>query len=515
MQTGYILGLLSLPIFLEGCCPKNHQVKITGVQPQQHYRAVEGEIFMMPSLNHTQKVWSRTGEGDEGNHDILCKTLFTVEAKHSGNYSSGSKFFLYLHVVARSSVGCSTAEESSVVLERDKGGKVPCPGLNCSNNTEVIWYKLYKPMSSLQGRVSCVDETGRLHLCQVYKDDTSVFFCDRKIIDQGLTWTLRRAVNVTAAPEPPSDPPRVDKPRGIETHEVELGHSHTLVCEASFITEKTLSVEWYMNYGGNLENRTLLPMEEQKEKEVGPAQSKVSRDAIIEKVTLQHLKHTYTCIAKNSVGNSTGTIKLKKKIKDEKEFDVFLSFVWSPSVDLEGVLTLSAQKGPHEEACLSSMDLLNTEEGKSTLEVLLPRVLEDQWGYRLCLLERDVLPGGAYTNDVVLAIRRSQMLICVLSADYLSNSNALFVLESGVQALLQNTALKLLLIWTTRDSAALIQPDPPLPALVKRALKVLPSLDWSSGKTARTTSSFWRSLRKAMPSQRVNMVSLMQGQLTD
>ncbi|XP_033964234.1 interleukin-18 receptor accessory protein-like isoform X1 [Pseudochaenichthys georgianus] len=565
MQTGYILGLLSLPIFLEGCCPKNHQVKITGVQPQQHYIAVEGEIFWMlciQSLNqHKQKVWSRTGEGDEGNHGIPCETLFTVEAKHSGNYSSGSKFFLYLHVVARSSVGCSTAEESSVVLERDKGGKVPCPGLNCSNNTEVIWYKIYTPVSSWQGRDSCVDETGRLHLCQVYKEDTSVFFCDRKIIDQGLTWTLRRAVNVTAAPEPPSDPPRVDKPCGIETHEVKLGHSHTLVCEASFITEKTLSVGWYMNYGGNLENRTLLPMEEEMKKEVGLTQTKVSRDAIIEKVTLQHLNHTYTCIAKNSVGNSTGTIKLKKKIKvhfpslvgypfaslllisglgiilhvkwleiqliyrsrvqhgkhdkDEKEFDVFLSFVWSPSTDLEGVLTLSAQKGPHEEACLSSMDLLNTEEGKSTLEVLLPRVLEDQWGYRLCLLERDVLPGGAYTNDVVLAIRRSQMLICVLSAYYLSNSNALFVLESGVQALLQNTALKLLLIWTTRDSAALIQPDPPLPALVKRALKVLPSLDWSSGKTARTTSIFWRSLRKAMPSQRVNMVSLMQGQLTD
>ncbi|XP_034076972.1 LOW QUALITY PROTEIN: interleukin-18 receptor accessory protein-like [Gymnodraco acuticeps] len=508
MQTGYILGLLSLPIFLEGCCPKNHQVKITGVQPQQHYRAVEGEIFWMPciqSLNqHKQKVWSRTGEGDEGNHGIPCETLF----------HSGSKTFWK-------------------VLE------------------------MYTPVSSWQGRDSCVDETGRLHLCQVYKEDTSVFFCNRKIIDQGLTWTLRRALNHQVTLPGLIGPVALRRMKWSLVR-VSTCHSHTLVCEASFITEKTLSVGWYMNYGGNLENMTLLPMEE--EKKWDSTQTKVSRDAIIEKVTLQHLNHTYTCIAKNSVGNSTGTIKLKKKIKvhfpslvgypfaslllisglgiilhmkwleiqliyrsrvqhgkhdkDEKEFDVFLSFVWSPSTDLEGVLTLSAQKGPHEEACLSSMDLLNTEEGKSTLEVLLPRVLEDQWGYRLCLLERDVLPGGAYTNDVVLAIRRSQMLICVLSADYLSNSNALFVLESGVQALLQNTALKLLLIWTTRDSAALIQPDPPA-SMVKRALKVLPSLDWSSGKTARTTSSFWRSLRKAMPSQRVNMVSLMQGQLTD
>lgn len=40
---------------------------------------------------------------------------------------------------------------------------------------------------------------------------------------------------------------------------------------------------------------------------------------------------------------------------------------------------------------------------------------------------------SAYTNDVVLAVQRSQMLICLLSADYLSNSNAVFELESGVQ----------------------------------------------------------------------------------
>lgn len=38
-----------------------------------------------------------------------------------------------------------------------------------------------------------------------------------------------------------------------------------------------------------------------------------------------------------------------------------------------------------------------------------------------------------YTNDVVLAIQRSQMLICVLSAEYLSNTDAVFILESGLQ----------------------------------------------------------------------------------
>lgn len=40
---------------------------------------------------------------------------------------------------------------------------------------------------------------------------------------------------------------------------------------------------------------------------------------------------------------------------------------------------------------------------------------------------------SAYTNDVVLAVERSQMLICVLSAEYLSNTHAVYILESGLQ----------------------------------------------------------------------------------
>lgn len=184
---------------------------------------------------------------------------------------------------------------------------------------------------------------------------------------------------------------------------------------------------------------------------------------------------------------------------DEKDFDVFLSYVWSPlSGDQVGGLPLFPPSGSDTDeegmkvflqpsficmyhctgkitltknnnwfsASPSGMDLLKTEEGyaiQRPLEVLLPRVLEDRWSYRLCLLERDLLPEGgqkrrgerergeklttfdypsclcvplcvtAYTDDVVHALQRSRMLICLLSADYLSNSNTVFVLESGIQ----------------------------------------------------------------------------------
>lgn len=112
----------------------------------------------------------------------------------------------------------------------------------------------------------------------------------------------------------------------------------------------------------------------------------------------------------------------------------------------------------------------------------------------------------AYTNDVVHAIQRSQMLICVLSADYLSNSNAVFVLESGLQALLQNSNLRLMLIKTGGISPPFPQLDPPLPTLVQRALKVLPTVKWAEGKPER--DKFWRSLKRALPNHRVDLIPL-------
>ncbi|XP_035483875.1 interleukin-18 receptor accessory protein-like isoform X1 [Scophthalmus maximus] len=568
MKTGHVLFLSIFPIVLEGCCVGNHPEKHTGLQQDaahQHYRAVEGESFMMPCITsvngHINVVWSRTG--DEG-PSFDCGKVFPADAKHSGKYSclTGSReLFLHLQVVERTSLRCFQSEESKVELINSAGGEIPCPGRNCSDNTDVRWYKGNVSVSELS-RDTCVKD-GLLHLCEVKgKYDAGVYFCDRRTVEQGVTWTIRRAVEAKVIPhKTTSNHPRIMYPVDNMKEEVELGLAHNLTCEVLFPYENTFSAEvlWYRNVGGNKESMTLLDMERQQQRSPIMEEYEIIQRSIIKEVTQKHLEHTYTCVASNTVGKHSVTIRLKRKIQvkwslvgysiaplvlvaglgiilhvkwlelqiiyrshfqhgkhdgDEKKFDVFLSYVWSPtSADLEGGRTLSSPSGPDtaEEACLSSMDPLNTEEGEAPqrpLHVLLQQVLEERWGYRLCLLERDFLPGGAYTNDVVLAIQRSQMLICLLSADYLCSSNAVFVLETGVQALLQNSAVKILLIWTGRDAASLVQ-DPPLPSLVQRALKVLPRLNWTSGKPARATEEFLRFLRKAMPDRRVKLVSLV------
>ncbi|XP_034536366.1 interleukin-18 receptor accessory protein-like [Notolabrus celidotus] len=552
MKTGSVVFFLILPMSLEACCGNNHPKKRTGLMKNMthmHYKAVEGEHFMIPCLKPVhqlvQVVWSRIGKGKEDHEGLTfnCGRKFLAEAKYSGNYTclqSGSKLFFYLQVVKRNSSGRFSDEDSRVYLLIGQGAKIQCPGLDSSDHSEAVWYKESKAVSEQQ-RASC-EENGELRLCKVSEHDTGVYFCDRQVQERGVTWTLRRAVNATAVPHlKPSGPPSIMFPDGSGTEEAELGHSHTLTCEVSFPFERTFSptVRWFMHHNGNTENMTEQHTLKPQQAEDTIRGYTVTQRSIIREVTTQHFNNTFTCIATNSVGNDSITIKLKKKIKgqsvvvypvaslllvaglgvalhvkwlelrliyrsyvqqgnrdeEEREFDVFLSFVWSDSSAGDSTLLPPSE-------CFSR---LRSEDEKFThrpLEVLLPQVLEDMWGYRLCLLERDVLPGGAYTHDVVLSIQRSRMLVCLLSADYLSSSSAVFVLESGVKALLQSAGPKLLLIWTSRSSASLLKPDPPLPVLVQRALKVLPSLDWTSGKSAGATKNFWKSLLRAMPDPR-------------
>lgn len=56
--------------------------------------------------------------------------------------SSSRNQSFHLQVLERKSLGCFQPEDSVEYLLVNEGGKVPCPGLNCSDNTDVIWYKI-------------------------------------------------------------------------------------------------------------------------------------------------------------------------------------------------------------------------------------------------------------------------------------------------------------------------------------------------------------------------------------
>lgn len=118
---------------------------------------------------------------------------------------------------------------------------------------------------------------------------------------------------------------------------------------------------------------------------------------------------------------------------EDKEFDVLLSCTWSPASHLDGEHG-SREGGPLQLppccsswlynvtkeivfcwAAWSSWNRENSAEcGRSLtpLQALLPQVVEEQWGFRLCLLERDLLPGGGQ-SDARRVCRQSARGGCV------------------------------------------------------------------------------------------------------
>ncbi|KAM9173171.1 interleukin-18 receptor 1 isoform 1-T2 [Pangshura tecta] len=133
----------------------------------------------------------------------------------------------------------------------------------------------------------------------------------------------------------------------------------------------------------------------------------------------------------------------------------------------------------------------NVEERKFALEIL-PKTLEDRFGYKLCIFERDVSPGGAVVDDVQSFIDKSRRLIIILSQNYISDS-VMYELETGLHKALVERKIKIILIEYMHISDYNALP---------KSLELLPSrrvVKWKEDKSPPSNSRFWKNLRYLMP----------------
>ncbi|XP_065279742.1 interleukin-18 receptor 1 [Emys orbicularis] len=133
----------------------------------------------------------------------------------------------------------------------------------------------------------------------------------------------------------------------------------------------------------------------------------------------------------------------------------------------------------------------NVEERKFALEIL-PRTLEDRFGYKLCIFERDVSPGGAVVDDVQSFIDKSRRLIIILSRNYISD-RVMYELETGLHKALVERKTKIILIEYMLISDYNVLP---------KSLELLPSrrvVKWKEDKSLPLNSRFWKNLRYLMP----------------
>ncbi|XP_049990553.1 interleukin-18 receptor 1 [Alexandromys fortis] len=137
----------------------------------------------------------------------------------------------------------------------------------------------------------------------------------------------------------------------------------------------------------------------------------------------------------------------------------------------------------------------NGEEHTFAVETL-PGVLEKQFGYKLCIFERDVVPGGAVLDEIQSLIEKSRRLIIVLSKSYLTNETRL-ELESGLHEALVERKIKIILIeFTPAGSFAFLPPS-------LKLLKPCRVLKWQADKSLPYNSRFWKNLLYLMPAKAI------------
>ncbi|XP_004369363.2 interleukin-18 receptor accessory protein isoform X1 [Trichechus manatus latirostris] len=386
-----------------------------------------------------------------------------------------------------------------------------CPSLHCQSDTqcpEVTWYQNGKLLSEKRGNP--------LRIGEVYNYHRGTYVCDYNQSYNTSSWIVRAVVQVETIVKNTNFKPDILEP-DKDTLEVELGKPLTLNCKVRFGFEKDLKpvVRWYIK---DTDQRQEVPAPE------GNSSTSMLKDGVIQhilslkEVTQRDLQRKFICFAKNSVGSTTRSIQLKKK-----KGVVFIYILLGTIMTLAGMLLVSAllytywieivllyrtyqskdeTLGDKKEydafVSYAKLSSLESEVTSSLSEEnlalnLLPEVLENKYGYTLCLLERDVTPGGVYAEDIVSIIKKSRRGIFILSPNYV-NGPSVFELQAAVNLALDDQTLKLILIkfCSFKEPAS-------LPHLVKKALGVLPTITWRGLKSVPPNSRFWTQVRYHMP----------------
>ncbi|NXL84333.1 I18RA protein, partial [Alectura lathami] len=423
---------------------------------------------------------------------------------------------IVLEVQTKEEAKCSDFGTNTLYLLVGNGNSIACPGTKCYSHlkkSDVRWYKNGRQVKYRKNRNSLKLKHNEIYLNPTYAEDAGIYVCDYTLFDNTTEWTMRTAVTVEVIAKNTIHPPNILYPSSVEILEAELGKPIKLECRVQFGFERSsvMSVTWKRNDKENILNQEPSNYSEGLK---GFVHLQVAK---LEQVTERDLRSNFMCFAQNSVGNATAMIQLRRKprvfflyvlcsaISTLFAFLLCTAFIYQHWIEIvlmyRSYLVHNESTGDGKEfdafvsyakSDSSESDSAFISEEKFALEIL-PDMLENKYGYKLCILERDILPGGAYTDEVVTAIRQSRRTIIILSPAYVSGSS-IFELQAAVNCALEDKKIKLVLI----KFQAFQEPET-LPPVVKKALRILPVITWKPSISAAPNKKFWKYMRYHMP----------------
>ncbi|XP_008920408.1 interleukin-18 receptor 1 isoform X1 [Manacus vitellinus] len=452
--------------------------------------------------------------------------FWPVELSDSGNYSvthsNGKQNFIIqkwtLNILERNESSCFNKNHLTTEIKNaGTGHSLKCSDLSVNENDSITWYKDCKNYEH---------ETEReLHFRTLTAQHSGIYTCKIIISHEGKIYHSTNTIKLIVEEDAP-EAVTLEIIGHHEEIETEIGKEEILNCTGflGYYMQEDASLYWLINQTfpeqctGIPENEPSICEEEFKKLQLGN-KFYVTRLLRIKKVTDEDMHHNFTCMLQADESTQIKIVKLKKGNTQDLPVHVFTTgmvlAVLFPFVAIAAVFVCvifrvdlvlfyrnicrrddTAGDGKEYDAFVSYLkDCASPiEEEREFALKILPMILEENFGYKLCIFERDVSPGGAVVDDIHSFIDKSRRLIIILSQNYVSD-RAIYELESGLHKALVERKTKIILIEYMPISDYSFLPE---------SLSLLPSkrvVKWKKNKSLPVNSRFWKNLRYLMPAK--------------
>ncbi|XP_062270339.1 interleukin-18 receptor 1-like [Platichthys flesus] len=370
---------------------------------------------------------------------------------------------------------------------------VNTPRVNMTSNG-ITWLKEGRP-SPNDGYFPIAEE-----------NHSGVYTCTSQVYNVTSTVVLR------VEPQKKMTTAVILSPQHEEVFYVELGSRKVIECEA--VTCSNFDRLIWLNEK-SVKSTKRAPRGEEK---------KITVSLVFQKVSEEDLLKNYTCRLRStcqSVSSVTVTLRTGKSMffggQNSRRsytplilstvgivFVMIVTLFIYVKLKIEITLFLRDTLGCHRRTsdgkCYDAFLMCYESDGGAGLNAqdrkCLQSVLEERFGYSLCLYDRDVLPGKAAAEAVVDCIEESRTVVLVPTSPDPGLGSGLL---SAIHAALVERQTRLIFITTETTEAS-------TPGSLSEALQPLSEagdcVTWKGPSSMSSSSSFWKQLRYHLPASR-------------
>lgn len=433
------------------------------------------------------------------------------------NISSCVKISVQLEVIQRDGdcdIKARPHLNLSVPIQSNR--TLTCPDLHTltlPNSTySVTWYHLCRnALFSFPSSVELKGDDVVIHM--MMEAFAGLYTCVVSYQMNGRKLNFTRTINIRAVvPNVGRKVPMILNPAKDQTYSVTVGQRATLFCKASlpYLEPDRQEVWW------TIDGKTVDQLGDPRFS--SPEATLVSeyhgdeikeRLLFVEDFSSDDILREFNCSARNSKGLNSSRAELKLEAYVPKlELGcglgvtlalMLIMFVIYHVFWLELLLLYRSWFGSDERYTDDKQyDVYisyarNSEEEEFVLSTLR-RVLETDFGYSVCIFDRDSLPGGTITDDTLRFVGLSRRLVVVVSpCSVVRGTQALLELQAGLTSMMQGGSLRVVLIQfkpVQRQSWV---------KELRQARLALTLIRWKGEKSAPLSSRFWKQLQLELP----------------